>query len=187
MSKYVSNISRLNALYTALGIKLKQSKQRLDKLQNQTHDFEAPRGGFDDVDHAISCIYNIRQDILNVERSILDVRVFNQKRLAVELLGDPLLVAATIAAEFDLNGYIAEYADQLVDKDALYRVCYDVETEDYRQLNRTVIRDRLPYDLAFQIGKELATTLGLKESYFHGQWMTVMPCEIEETVKVVKS
>lgn len=190
MSKHVSNISRLNALYSALGIKWRAAEAEYNKLFPEVvrELDDAPRGGFRKVGDAIEGIIQIRKEILETQMATLRMRsnvAFGTDR-GLGTLPATVRDVARIAAEFGLDGYIAEHAEEFVDKDALYRVCYDVEREDGNKINRTIIRDRMPYDVAFKMGQEFAATLGLKESYLHGQWMTVMPCEVEETVKVEK-
>nr|DAF93508.1 MAG TPA: hypothetical protein [Myoviridae sp. ctshb19] len=182
------SVSRLNMLYTALGIQLRDLRNEFSMLVTGcVVPNEAPVGSHKNSETAIQEILDIRHKILDLQRSIIEVRLERHSNLVRAAETDPIFVVAEIAAQSGLNGYIPEHAEELADKDALYRVCHDTQTEDGYLLGRSVIRDHLPYDRAMEMGRQMADMLGLKESLVHGTWMTCMPTEIEETIVVEKS
>lgn len=182
------SISRLNMLYTALGIQLQELRNEFSLMVTGcVVPAVAPVGSHKDSETAIQAILDIRAKILKVQYELIDLRREKHSNLVRAAETDPIFVVAEIAAEFGLNGYIPEHAEELADKDALYRVCHDTQTENGYLLSRSVIRDHLPYDRAMQLGRQMADMLGLKDSLQHGTWMTCMPTEIEETIVVEKS
>jgi len=188
MSEPNLSISRLNQLYSALGIQLKELVDQYSMMIRGKPDPIALRvGNHPDSKAAIRAILTIREDILEMRRKITHFQLSQQDELETRARANPIHIVAKIAAEFDLNGYIEEHALEFADKDALYSVYHDTETEDGEWLSRSIIRDRVSFDVAMSLGQTMAGALGLKPSLIYGTWMTCVPCEIEETIVVEKS